>query len=160
QITTATSKNTCKPPNNAPVTPDGNDGIDNSFGKNILPLILGVAQDAPTQLNAGIEKGSFTIMLAMDKLGKGTDYNPILTKLYGGATLTMAGDGGMVPATPKWDGSDLWPVIPELLNNPADISSAKVQFKESYLVKNVWVSGSKGTINLNLQVQGYSLSLT
>lgn len=162
KVSTATSTDLCKPRNNAPaknVYPDGDHGIDNSFGKNILPIILGLSATAGTSINDSINKGSFTIMLSMGKLGTAADYNNIVTKLYGGATLT---DGMMPPMAimPKWDGSDKWPVFPELLDNPADITTAKVQFKESYLVKNTWVSGTKGTINLTLSVQGYNLSLT
>jgi len=160
KISTAVSTDLCKPRNNAPVKnvyPDGLNGIDNSFGRNILPIILGLSATAATSINDSITKGSFTIMLSMGKLGAGKEYNPILTKLYGGATLL---DAMMMPVAPKWDGSDTWPVVPELLNNPMDISSAKVQFDKSYLVDNTWVSGSKGTINLNLSVQGFTLSLT
>ena len=47
-------------------------------------------------------------------------------------------------AAPKFDGTDMWPVIPELLSDPTDPASAKVQFPKSYVVKNTWVSGTKG----------------
>ncbi|MFO0758697.1 MAG: hypothetical protein U0359_19550 [Byssovorax sp.] len=154
QVSTVDSKNLCKPRNNAPpknVYPDGDKGIDNSFGKNILGIILGIAADAPVKVNQGIADGKFTIMLDMAKLGSGSDYNPILTKLYGGADLGAA---------PKFDGSDKWPVIQELLNNPADIGSAKVQFPNSYVTGNTWVSGSKGDLVLSLSVQGFTLNLT
>lgn len=154
KISTASSTDVCKPRNNASpknVYPDGNDGIDNSFGKNILGIILGIAADASTKVNEGITKGTFTIMLDMQKLGADSEYNPILTRLYGGANLM---------ATPKFDGTDAWPVVPELLTDPKDITSAKVVFDKSYLTKNTWVSGSKGTINLNLSVQGFTLQLT
>lgn len=160
KISTATSKDLCKPRNNAPassVYPDGKDGIDNSFGKNILPIILGLSANASSSINDSITKGSFTIMLDMQKLGAGKDYNPLTTKLYGGGKLV---DANMMEVAPKWDGNDAWPVLPELLNNPADITSSKVVFDKSYLVSNTWVSGGKGTISLNLSVSGYSLSLT
>jgi hypothetical protein len=154
KISTTASTDLCKPRNNAPpknVYPDGDKGIDNSFGKNILGIILGIAADAPTKVNQGIADGKFTIMLDMQKLGTGTDYNPILTRLYGGADLGTA---------PKWDGTDKWPVIQELLSNPSDIKSAKVQFPSAYVVGNTWVSGSKGSIVLSLSVAGFTLDLT
>ena len=150
---TATSTDLCKPRNNNAaknVYPDGDKGIDNSFGKNILTIILGIASDASAKVNQGIGQGKFTIMLSMDKLGAGTDYKSLNTKLYGGGDLL---------ASPKFDGSDKWPVISELLNNPADIGSAKVQFPNAYVVKNTWVSGSKGEVVLNLSVSGFTLSL-
>jgi hypothetical protein len=154
KISTASSTDLCKPRNNAnkkDVYPDGDEGIDNSFGKRILQIILGIASDAPSKINDGIKAGKFTIMLDMQKLGTGADYNPVLTRLYGGSDLM---------ATPKFDGTDKWPVIRELLTDPADISSAKVQFPTSYIAGNTWVSGTKGTIDLSLSVSGFSLDLT
>jgi hypothetical protein len=101
-------------------------------------------------VNEGITKGSFTIMLSIEKLGASADYNPLTTKLYGGANLGKA---------PAFNGTDEWPVLPELLNDPTDIESAKVQFKTSYVTKNTWVSGSKAPLDLTLGVAGFSLTL-
>lgn len=153
KVSTLSSTDLCKPRNNASpksVYPDGDDGIDNAFGKSILPIILGTAADTPQNVNAAIVKGEFTIMLSVEKLGTGTEYNPLLTRLYGGATLDPP---------PLFDGTDRWPVRPELLSAPPDLKSAKVQFAKSYLVKNTWVSGTKGNVNLDLSISGFSLSL-
>lgn len=154
KISTATSTDLCKPRNNAAtknVYPDGNDGIDNSFGKNILPIITSLASDAQEKINESIAEGSFTIMLDMEKLGSGSDYNPLTTQLYAGSNLN---------ATPKWDGTDAWPVVPELLNDPTDITKgSKVSFPSSYVTGNTWVSGSKGTVVLSLSISGFSLEL-
>jgi hypothetical protein len=154
KISTKGSTDLCKPRKNASPTnvyPDGNEGIDNSFGKNIVPIINGLQNNPSSKVNDSIAQGSFTVMLDMEKLGADPDYNPILVRLYGGAKLATA---------PLFDGSDIWPVVPELLNDPLDIKSAKVQFKESYLVGNTWVSGSQGDVALNLSISGYTLSLT
>ncbi len=154
KISTANATDLCKPRkggNKTNVYPDGNGGIDNSFGKNILPIILGIATDASESINQGIASGSFTIMVDMEKLGSSADYNPLVARLYAGADLGQA---------PLFDGTDVWDVRPELLNDPNDIKSSKVQFATSYLTGNTWVSGSKGTITLNLSVQGFSLNLT
>jgi hypothetical protein len=151
---TATSTDLCKPRNNTSpksLYPDGNKGIDNSFGKNILTIITALASDASTKVNQGIAEGKFTIMLSMDKLGEGKDYNGVVTKLYGGSELG---------STPKFDGTDKWPIIPELLNVDSDITTAKVQFPSAYIVNNTWVSGGKGEVALNLSVSGITLELT
>jgi hypothetical protein len=84
-------------------------------------------------------------------LGSGANYNPLVTRLYGGADLGM---------NPKFDGTDTWPVLPQLLNDPTDITSAKVQFMTSYVNNNTWVSGGKGTVDLMLSVDSFSLDLT
>ena len=55
----------------------------------------------------------------VDDLGEADNYaNELLAKLYAG------GDLGSAPA---WDGNDEWPVMPELLSDPTDIDSAKVE---------------------------------
>jgi hypothetical protein len=155
KVSTATSSDLCKPLDNAAtknIYPDGNGGIDNSFGKNILPIILGLAPDASTKVNDSIAQGKFTLMLDMQKLGTGTNYDPMVTQLFA---------GGDLGAAPNWDGKDKWPVIPELLNDPADITKgSKVSFPTSYLTGNTWVSGSKGNIVLSLGIAGFSLDLT
>ena len=151
---TATSTDLCKPRNNTSpksLYPDGNKGIDNSFGKNILSIITALASDASTKVNQGITEGKFTIMLSMDKLGAGKNYNGVVTKLYGGSELGSA---------PKFDGTDMWPVVPELLAVDSDITTAKVQFPGAYIVNNTWVSGGKGEVALNLSVSGVTLELT
>lgn len=165
KISTATSKDLCKPAAGAKgqdVYPDGTEGIDNSFGANIMSLITTLAPDASTQINDSLEEGSFTIILKMEGMGSGDNYNPLVTKLYGGAQLV---DANGVEVAPKWDGTDEWPVFPELLNN-GNIENPKVQFPKSYVVKDektgarTWVSGTSGDIQLNLSIQGFSLGLT
>jgi hypothetical protein len=155
RISTTASTDVCKPNAGAAPSvpyPDGDQGIDNSFGKNILPTILGLEPAPSTSITDSINEGSFTVMLSLEGLGPDPDYNPMTTQLYGGADLG---------APPAWDGNDMWPVIPELLaGDMTDITRSQVVFPESYLVGNTWVSGSKGTVTLNLAIQGYSLSLT
>ena len=150
---TKDSKDLCKPAaggSPSAVYPDGNDGIDNAFGKLLLPIITGLAQDASAQVNEAIQSGSFTIILDMDGLGTQANYINLVTRLYAGTDLG---------AIPKFDGTDHWPVAPELLNSPTDIKSAKVSFPTSYVNEHTWVSGTPGQLNLNLAVQGYNLAL-
>jgi len=83
---TKTSKNLCKPRSGgtaAAVYPDGTDGIDNSFGKNILPIILGLASDLSTTANQSIADGDFTIMVEISKTG--TDCTAAAGQLFAGA---------------------------------------------------------------------------
>ena len=154
-ISTGMTPGLCKPRNNAPlknIHTDGTNGVDNSFGKNILPVIIGLSSDAPTKINDGLKSGKFTIMLDMQKLGAGGDYNPMTTQLYAGGDL-----GGMA----KFDGTDKWPVRPELLNDPADLTKgSKISFPMSYVTGNTWVSGSKGDVTLALSVSNFTLNLT
>lgn len=166
KVSTADSKDLCMPAEGAKpsaVYEDGEEGRDNSFGKNILPIVTALAMDASTQINDSIETGGFTIMIRLDELGTGAAENGIASKLYGGATLTDPAT--MMEILPKWDGTDAWPVIYELLNN-GDAENPKVQFKDSYVVTDektgarTWVSGDFGNITLNLSISGFTLGLT
>ncbi len=147
----------CKTVDNASpaqVHMEGKNGIENSFGHNILPIVLGIASDASTKVNDSIAAGTFTIMLDMEKLGTGTTYNPVVTQLFGGANCMC---------TPDFSGSGAtdWPVVPELLNAPmtAVTDGSTVQFPMSYVTNNTWVSGSKGMLTLQLSISGFTLSL-
>ncbi|HTJ82202.1 MAG TPA: hypothetical protein VL400_10790 [Polyangiaceae bacterium] len=156
QSTSSDFSNHCKPaggaaPNN--VFPDGNNGIDNAFGKVLLPVIKTAAQtstpDLEGSLNDSIASGSFNIMLDLANLGDGTDYDPIDAYLY-------AGKNGVGSA---------WEAAPEFLKDPtnadmtAALHSSQVHFTSSYTNANTWVSGDKGTVGLKLGIAGFSLDL-
>jgi hypothetical protein len=154
QNDTATTANHCKPSSGAPTTNfiNGNNGIDNSFGANILNIIMGILPAPSSKINDSINQGKFTIMLQMENLGAGTSYQGLTTQLFGGEGL---------PTPPKWDGSDNWPVTPELLKDGMTIAGGSlVQFPMSYVTNNTWVSGSKGNVTLALSVGGLTLNLT
>jgi hypothetical protein len=152
-----TSTNLCKPRaggSAAAVYPDGTEGIDNSFGKNILPIILGLASDLSTTANESIQKGEFTLMLDLSKLGR--DCTGASAKLFAGTQLV---DSMGMEIVPKFDGTDEWPVSPDLLNNPMDPTSSKIVFPQAYVAGNTWVSGTKGTVSLQLSISGFTVSL-
>jgi len=167
-ISTKNGTNHCKPQEGATkssVQTDGTNGIDNSFGSNLMPIIGSLASNASQQISDSLEAGDFTIMLKLDNLEDGkTDQTGITSALYGGAKFAAMVDCTATPTDPNcspplWDGSDKWPVLPELLNSPTDIESSKVKFPTSYLAGGTWVSGSEGDLNLSISIQGFSLAL-
>ncbi len=142
---------------------DGNNGIDNSFGQNILPQL---PSDANASISDSINKGDVTVLIQIDKLGAGADYVDLPAAIYAAGGLKDANGAAL---TPKWDGTDEWPVFCELLEQclesgtPAPpANKSKVLFPSSYVNAGTWVSGSKGsgTIAVALAVAGYSLDLT
>ncbi|WP_437593986.1 hypothetical protein [Sorangium sp. So ce1000] len=156
KVSSTVSQDLCKPVDDtAPseVYPDGVDGIDNSFGNKLVSLIANLLSDPSTRVSDAIGNGDFTVILKVDGLGEQASYNPLTAKLYGGATLGAA---------PTWDGSDRWPVVPELLTDAQNVDSAKVVFPASYVVDDTWVSGpdSQVTFKLNLTVSGTVIGLT
>ena len=151
-ISSKTGSNHCQPvqgANPANVKTDGDDGIDNSFGSNLIPIITSVAADASSGINMSLENGEFSIIMHMKNLEDQATQTGIDTALYAGS---------MLMAPPNWDGADIWPVTFEFLNN-GDINSPKVTFPTAYMVDGTWVSGSKGNLDLTVAVQGFELTL-
>lgn len=151
-VSTKNGSNHCTPQmgaNPSLVKTDGPGGVDNALGANLLSIILGVAPTAGDDINQSVLDGDFTIMIHNEALGSEPNQGPIKAALYGGAKL----EGG-----PKFDGSDMWPVTPELLNN-GDINSPKVTFDTAFVTDGTWVSGSNATVTLNISIQGFSLNL-
>ncbi|MDC3961551.1 hypothetical protein [Polyangium jinanense] len=89
----------------AAVYPDGNDGIDNSFGKNVLPVLLGISPDASAQMNESITNGVFTVLVVIDHFSPGESCRT-------SAKLYLASERG---APPNFDGADAWPLDPDFL---------------------------------------------
>lgn len=149
------SSTVCKPfaPESTPasVFADGRNGIDNSLGRNALPLVQQFQAQVSEFVTAEIEKGAFTVMLHVEGLAAEADYNPLVTRLYGGADLGRAPDFA--------SGKERWPLLPELLHDPGDPRSAKIQFPESYVVGDTWVSGAPRTVRLELLVGGNTATL-
>lgn len=141
----AASQDLCKPNSDGQpgvVYPDGDDGIDNAFGKNLLPLILGLYPEWVNDMNFSLSNGDFNVLLKMECLTPTGDVPAMTTKLFGATPLGV---------TPKFDGTDVWPVQPELLGNPLDPTSSTVVFNGSSVTGQLFDSG-KGTFILTVPV--------
>jgi hypothetical protein len=153
-VSSAASTDLCQPANGGTknaVYPDGTNGIDNSFGKNVLPLLLMIAPGFSDNTTANITSGSFSILLDFVGLTAMPDQPSLVTRLYG---------GGDLGAPPAFDGKDCWPVTPELLKDATDIKSSTVIFDKSSIVGDKWSSGAAGTITLTVPAQSASITLT
>lgn len=134
--------------NKTAVQQDGTNGIDNSFGKNITPFIGRLQPDPSIEVTKAVADGDFTIMLRTRGLGPEAEQKNVWAALYAGAPLE----------NPQWDGTDEWDVYKELLND-GDVDDPKVLFETSYVSDNTWVSGSEGTVDLSVKIQGFEVSL-
>jgi hypothetical protein len=141
-------------PNNgadpATVFPDGNFGVDNAFGKIVMPLLNALIPGVANQANLAITQGQFTLTLALEGL-TGATQDPLTTRYYGLAPL-----GG----APLWDGSDCWQVLQEDLTDPTDIESAVVSFAESSVLDDAWESGPPTTLVVPLNILGFKAPVT
>jgi len=170
KITTAASTDVCTlvAGSTRSAQTDGNGGIDNSFGENIMPIILSLDATASQTLNTDINAGSFTVMTYVvgfdDSAGNTTSATGLTGALLAGAKFNP--DGG---AGPAWNTSPVWPVLPGLLNgctstggcpsgtNP--ITASEVQFPNAFQANGTFVNGSPSPITLSLSIGGQTLSL-
>ena len=84
--------------------------------------------------------GVFTVLFTLDDLGADATYNPVASQLAGGADLM---------ATPKFDGTDVWPVY----------QGSTVSLPMAYVTGNTWVSRSHGVLSLPVTLAGGILML-
>ncbi len=111
---------------------DGPNGIDNSFGENILPILITVAgENYSATLNQAIDEGqSGTTLFALGDVGAGASYFPLA-----GAVFTAAAPS----TTPTWSGTDLWPIDSSSVSG-GSVTNPLVTFAQSYMTNRVWVS--------------------
>lgn len=162
KVTTQSSTDVCTlaPGAGKSVQVDGNNGIDNSFGANILPIIQNAAglQTPSKTISDAIAKGSFTIMLSITGLTQDAKQtNTSLTgQLFAGGAYDPMG-----MTKPTFDMNTDWPVRPELLNDGMTIASgSKVKFSDAYIVNGTFVNGTGAQITLSLGFGGVALDLT
>ena len=144
---TGTSKDVCTPNSGgSPQTayPDGDNGIDNSFGKNLLPSILGLYKTWTTDINLGIDNGRFTALVKLLCLPPEGDVPQFTTQLFAGTTL---------PMPPKFDGTDKWPVEPGLLSDPLDPLSSTILFPNSSIKGMTFDAGTDGQFIISVPVR-------
>ncbi len=152
-ITTDDFSQHCTPSSGAApvnVFPDGPNGLDNAFGKTIIPIIKAATSGGISQpATMAIQMGGSTLIF--DLLGvTGADQSPVETRLYGSADLGTA---------PAFDGSDCWPVAESTLSDPADITSANTIFPDASLAADVWSSGAPQTIDVTFGAAGIAIPL-
>jgi hypothetical protein len=183
-VTTKTSSDVCTLSAGAAKTTqaDGNGGIDNSFGENILPIVITTAgTGAAAKINQSIEDGSFTIMTYVagfdDTAGSMQNATGLTGLLLAGGSYSAQHDGG----APTWDTTTHWPIVPTIMNgcsattgcgtgctygsaagacavNP--LTAATITFPNAYQAGGTFVNGSPASLNLDLSIGGQSLSIT
>jgi len=133
-VSDGNSTDVCQPwPGGVPsvVHPDGDGGIDNAFGKSLLPLINTVSPNFDARVNQYLVEGKFNTMVKMYCLHPEGNQD-LLSKVFGGTDLG---------SLPLYDGNDVWPVAPEILSDPQDPESSTLVFENSTIVDNMFDSG-------------------
>ncbi len=136
----------------------GKGGLDNSYGKNIMQIISGVSADPSNSASLSMQDGSYSILIAANKLGAKAEYTLLNTQFLS-VKGTVDEDGKVIAPTDAElsNGTYTWHAFPELLKPDG---SAKQSFLFSYLVGNTLVSGTDlGDLTVLQQTSGVGLVL-
>ncbi len=159
-LTTPTSTDVCTlvAGASAQVQQDGDEGIDNSFGENLVPILQQTSSASPTPGNFPVPL--YTVMAWVvgfdDSAGNTTSAIGLSGALLSGADYEMWRDGG-----PGWDLTTSWPVLASSLTCPAagcapgtnPLVAARVQFS-AFQTKGTFVEETPGPLSLTLSIAG------
>ncbi|MCA9594890.1 MAG: hypothetical protein KC776_16330, partial [Myxococcales bacterium] len=134
--------------NPASVKTDGNGGVDNSFGANIVPILKSFTSSPTADIISSIQDGNGTMLFRFVGLATGPNQSPLTAGFLNAAPFS---------GTPAWNGSDAWPITAESVNGSA--AQPKVTLA-SYVSGGTWVGHASGPIAADLQVFGSSWPLT
>lgn len=154
KVSTKTATDVCKPKIPG-IMADGKDGIDNSFGQNLISLLntaLGSSTggNVESSVNKTVAEGNFTLLFQAKGLpADGASATGLSGQVFAGAPFG---------STPTFSKSDDWPVRKDLTEG-GDVNNSKIKFTNSYVNKGVFVSGDPNTIALTLTVSGVGLTL-
>ena len=124
--------------------PDGDDGIDNSFGRNLVPIILGLAPGWPDTVNTYLDEGVFNTMVKVYCIPPTGDATGLTSKVFGGTALG---------SPPAYDGTDEWPVQPEILSDTTAPESSTLVLENGSVEGDAFASGDPATIILTIPIE-------
>ncbi len=151
RFSTKTSTDLCQPTaggSKAAIYPDGNNGIDNSFGKNVLPILLGLSADLSTTINESIANGALTYLLSIADVGPESCQTS--SAFFLGANLGKL---------PSWDGTDVWPIDPSSLISPMDPTTPKCVYPQTLLANGLVGMTPPSQFSIILNVSGLKIIL-
>lgn len=172
KLTTSTSTDVCTLATGASSTVqvDGNNGRDDSFGENLIPLLSGFylaysGKGASDYLSNLFVKGEETVLF--DVTGLAPDPHQTNTGLsaevFSGAAFSDAAtsDAAFSDAMkPTFTMADNWPVDPTSLANGVSLSGgARSFFASSYITNGTWVSGDPTSLVITIHFGTIPLTL-
>jgi hypothetical protein len=167
-VTTRDSTDVCTllPGTGKDVQVDGTKGIDNSFGANILPVVVSTGGDVSMTLNTSITNGHFTLMTYVTGFD---DSNPGQTAIGLTGALLSGSDYTLLEAgAPAFTTATNWPISPNLLDcggttcppGTDPLMAAKVKFGHAYVNNGTFVNGTPSDVELSLGIGGQTLTIT
>jgi hypothetical protein len=160
KVTDSKSADVCKRVTGAPavIQTDGDKGIDNSFGQNIMAIISGVQTDASKTVATAIADGTFTVVVevtGLDGTAKQTNTGLSGQIFAGGAFDSIDANKGKKPT---FTTSDNWPVLKESTASGTVESGGIVKLSDAYIVDGLFVARADN-IKINVVVAGQAISL-
>ena len=140
---------------------DGNDGIDNSFGRSIVKLIKSFSTGAPPTeaLVTSIAGGGSTLVFTFDALPVGPDGPVSSGQLFAARGRRDADGKQIVPTDDDWkNGTYAWDLLDSGLASTSPPTSM-VKLAAGTLAGNVWSAGGQAELTLSLPVKGVPLDL-
>jgi hypothetical protein len=159
KITTATSTDVCTlaPNTNKKNQTDGTNGIDNSFGENIIPLLEAVTSNPSATIDNSLALGHFTIMMNITGLSgaAGQSATGLTGGLFGGVNFDQGpNEGG---GAPTFTTADNWPLDPSYVSALGPPVVSNVTFNGAYIADGTFVSGGYTSLNLSLTISGVTI---
>jgi hypothetical protein len=179
RVTTKASTDVCTLAAGASKTTqtDGNGGIDNSFGENILPIFITTAgSDFSQEINNALDEGHLTYTFYVngfdDSAGNTTSAIGLTGIFLAGGNYADENNG----AAPAWDTTTRWPILPTLMNgcspttgcgagcvygsaagacpvNP--VTAATVRFPSAYQAGGTFVNSASPSVGLPLSLGAF-----
>lgn len=116
---------------------DGMNGIDNSWGSNIIPIFETLNASFSQQFNAAVVAGTFTTMVDV----VGLTGSPTQS----GVAPGWGFEGASFPGTPTWTVADDWPVFPNWLPEGGLPAGSLISFSGGSIDAGTWSSGATTT---------------
>ncbi|MEZ4223288.1 MAG: hypothetical protein R3B13_20250 [Polyangiaceae bacterium] len=143
-ISTTKGTNHCELRPNTPPTnkKDGESGIDDSFGQNIVPILRTLSPELENGQNQAVETGKSTLLIVLDNLDAAADQLDISGSVYASGEL-----GG----APTLDGTDRWPVVESSIDPETNLARSVIH--GSYVSNGVWVARVQGTLGVPIMLR-------
>ncbi|MBI4952505.1 MAG: hypothetical protein HY908_10770 [Myxococcales bacterium] len=129
---------------------DAPGGIDNSWGRNLVPIMVGLNPAFGATINGSVGAGEFTLLVRLQGLGAAATQASVPGLAYGGGTLGHAA---------TFDGQDCWPVNDGTLTDPLDLDTSTLSFPDGALAADVWTSDLAVTISLTVPNAGFDFPM-
>jgi hypothetical protein len=156
--TTATSTDVCALAANASTRNqvDGPNGIDNSFGENIVPLLAAVVGNPSATEDTALANGQFTLMFdvkGLDESNLTQTATGLSGQIFGGLAFNQGPNGSS--ALPTFTAGDEWPLDPTFLPNgvTAPVTSNEL-FASPYIANGTFVGPVGSGVTVSLLFQG------